>query len=71
MLDGEEANANQGHPEMANAMVGKLTAFDSQSQTWEEYVEVLGHFFIANGIVGEEKKRAILLSSVGSWTYSL
>ncbi|XP_056098696.1 uncharacterized protein K02A2.6-like [Rhinichthys klamathensis goyatoka] len=56
---------------MATAMVGTLTAFDNQSQTWEEYVEVLGHFFVANGIEDEEKKRAILLSSVGSRTYSL
>lgn len=44
MSDGKEANANQGLG-MANAMVGTLTAFDSQSQTWEEYVEVLGLFF--------------------------
>ncbi|XP_062400896.1 uncharacterized protein K02A2.6-like [Sardina pilchardus] len=56
---------------MATAMVGTLTAFDSQTQTWEEYVEVLGHFFVANGITDEGKKRAILLSSVGSRTYSL
>ncbi|XP_039511288.1 uncharacterized protein K02A2.6-like [Pimephales promelas] len=56
---------------MATAMVGTLTAFDSQTQTWEEYVEVLGHFFVANEIEEEEKKRAILLSSVGSRTYSL
>ncbi|KAK0139329.1 hypothetical protein N1851_024035 [Merluccius polli] len=56
---------------MATAMVGTLTAFDSQTQTWEEYVEVLGHFFVANGIADEGKKRAILLSSVGSRTYSL
>ncbi|KAJ7994080.1 hypothetical protein DPEC_G00262220 [Dallia pectoralis] len=56
---------------MANALVGTLTAFDSQTQTWEEYVEVLGHFFVANEIEDGEKKRAILLSSVGSRTYSL
>lgn len=70
MSDEEEANVNQDD-EMAVAMVGTLTAFDSQTQTWEEYVEVLGHFFVANGIGDEEKKRAILLSSVGSRTYSL
>lgn len=70
MSDDEEANVNQD-VKMAMAMVGTLTAFDSQTQTWEEYVEVLGHFFVANGIGDEEKKRAILLSSVGSRTYSL
>lgn len=40
MSDDEEANANQ-EVEMAMAMVGTLTAFDSQTQTWEEYIEVL------------------------------
>ena len=52
-------------------MVGTLAAFDSQIQAWEEYVEVLEHFFVANDIKVAERKRAILLSSVGSRTYSL
>lgn len=52
-------------------MVGTLAASESQTQTWEEYVEVLAYFFVANGIVNERRKRAILLSSVGSRTYSL
>lgn len=37
-------NAND-NGEMATVMVGTLMAFDSQVQTWEEYVEVLEHFF--------------------------
>ncbi len=32
---------------------------------------MLGHFFIANGIADAGRKRAILLSSGGSQTYSL
>ncbi|KAL7849517.1 hypothetical protein SRHO_G00211400 [Serrasalmus rhombeus] len=56
---------------MATGMVGNLTAFDSQTQSWEEYCEVLGHFFEANGIADAGRKRATLLSSVGSKTYSL
>ncbi|KAJ8001021.1 hypothetical protein DPEC_G00186480 [Dallia pectoralis] len=56
---------------MANALVGTLTVFNSQTQTWEECVEVLGNVFVANEIEDGEKKRAILLSYVGSRTYSL
>lgn len=56
---------------MASAMVGTLVAFDSQVQVWEEYVEVMEHLFVANGITDADRKRAILLSSVGSRTYSL
>ncbi|XP_060771406.1 uncharacterized protein LOC132882151 [Neoarius graeffei] len=68
MSDNEEASANR---EIAVSMVGTLTAFDSQAQTWEEYCEVLEHFFEANEIADGGRKRAILLSSVGSKTYSL
>lgn len=68
MSDNEEARAAGG---MAVSMVGTLTAFDSQTQTWEEYCEVLEHFFDANMITDAGRKRAILLSSVGSKTYSL
>ncbi|XP_048866410.1 uncharacterized protein LOC125739899 [Brienomyrus brachyistius] len=56
---------------MATSMVGTLTAFDGQTQAWEEYCEMLDHFFEANGIADEARKRAILLSSVGGKTYSL
>ncbi|XDV26337.1 hypothetical protein PO909_030083 [Leuciscus waleckii] len=55
---------------MAN-MVGTVTPFDSQSQSWEEYCEILQHFFVANEITEAVKQRAILLSTVGGQTYSL
>lgn len=55
---------------MAN-LVGSTVPFNSQEQSWEEYCEVLQHFFDANGIEEAGKKRAILLSAVGSHTYSL
>ncbi|XP_049325965.1 uncharacterized protein LOC125785828 [Astyanax mexicanus] len=53
------------------AMVGTLTRFDNGNQSWEEYCEVLSHFFEANEITDAAKKRAILLSSVGSQAYGL
>ena len=34
-------------------------------------VERLGHLFVANGITGADKKRAILLSVIGDGTYKV
>lgn len=48
-----------------------MSPFDSKSQTWEEYCEILDHFFVANDIDNEEKKRAVLLSGMGVQTYAL
>ena len=52
-------------------LVGSTAPFDSETQTWEEYCEVLHHFFEANEITDASRQKAILLSSVGSQTYSL
>ncbi|XP_061564077.1 uncharacterized protein K02A2.6-like [Cololabis saira] len=52
-------------------LVGHTAPFNSQTQSWEEYCEVLGYFFEANDIDDADKMKAILLSSVGSQTYSL
>ena len=52
-------------------MVGAVAPFDSNSQTWEEYCEVLDHFYVANDIKEAEQKRAVLLSGVGAQTYTL
>ncbi|XP_071061030.1 uncharacterized protein [Pseudochaenichthys georgianus] len=56
---------------MAAAMEGNTAPFDSQSQTWEEYCDVLQYFFEANEIEDAGRQKSILLSSVGSQTYSL
>ncbi|TWW77348.1 hypothetical protein D4764_12G0007380 [Takifugu flavidus] len=53
------------------AMIGSTAPFDGQSQKWEEYCEVLHHFFRANGIDDAGRRKDILLSAVGSQTYSL
>lgn len=52
-------------------MVDAVRPFDSASQTWEEYCDVLDHFFVANDIQAAERKQAVLLSSVGAQTYAL
>ena len=55
---------------MAVALVGSTAPFDSETQTWEEYCEVLHHFFEANEITDASRQKAILLSSVGRRTAS-
>lgn len=47
---------------MAAALTGAVVQFDGNSQTWEEYCEILEHFFGANDIKEAEQKRAVLLS---------
>ena len=45
--------------------------FDGTRDQWVEYVERLEHYFIANDIVEENKKKSVLLSSCGNQAYSL
>ena len=56
---------------MATATVGTLSEFVELDGDWIEYVERLEHFFLANNIVGAERKRSILLSACGAKTYKL
>ncbi|XP_051233810.1 uncharacterized protein LOC127350824 [Dicentrarchus labrax] len=53
------------------ATIGTLPPFDRNMQTWEEYCEIMEHFFIANDVDDEDKKKSRLLSVVGAQTYSL
>ena len=50
---------------------GIVGPFDPSQEEWCEYAERLSHYFIANDIVGEEKRRAVLLTVVGPATYRL
>uniref|UniRef100_H2ZYX7 Peptidase A2 domain-containing protein n=1 Tax=Latimeria chalumnae TaxID=7897 RepID=H2ZYX7_LATCH len=40
-------------------------------ESWTEYIERLGHYFIANDIADETKRKAILFTVCGSKPYSL
>ncbi|XP_028304146.1 uncharacterized protein K02A2.6-like [Gouania willdenowi] len=53
------------------ATVGALSEFVERDGDWIEYVERLEHFFLANDIVEEGRKRSILLSVCGAKTYRL
>ena len=53
------------------ATLGKIEEFDGKKEEWVQYVERLSHFFIANGIETEEKKRAVFLSLIGPSSYKI
>lgn len=58
----------EGEEEAKMSTVGTVGPFDSQTQSWEEYTEVLEFFFMANDIEDLEKRRAVLLSCCGPAT---
>ena len=56
---------------MATATIGKIDEFDSDKEGWESYCERIQLYFTANEITENDKKRAVLLTVVGSKTYKL
>ena len=51
---------------------GKLKEFGLEGgEDWSQYIERIEHYFVANDIDDEGKKRAILLSACGGSTYKL
>ena len=52
------------------AFIGKVEEFQ-ENNNWIEYIERLEHYFTANAITDNGKKRAVLLSLCGAKTYKL
>ena len=50
---------------------GTVKPFNEQSDDWPTYIERLIHYFIANDVQEEAKKRSILLTVCGATTYKL
>ncbi|XP_033729753.1 uncharacterized protein K02A2.6-like [Pecten maximus] len=50
---------------------GNIEEFDINSQNWDEYIERLEHYFVANTVDDDAIKRSILLTVCGSKTYGL
>ena len=50
---------------------GKVGTFNESIELWSSYIERLGHYFVANDVKDDTKKRAILLSSCGVGTYTI
>ena len=53
------------------ALFGQIKEFDEEKEQWTQYVERLGHFFMANDVESPERKRAILLTVMGPKCYKL
>ena len=47
------------------SVFGKVEEFDGSKEDWPQYVERLGHFFAANDITEDGKKKEIFLVVVG------
>lgn len=48
-----------------------LVAFDPMQESWSKHIERIEHYFTANNIISDEKRRAILLNAVEELTYPL
>ena len=68
---GEDAAPAAATAPAAIGLHGVAVAFDPAIEDWLEYVERLSHYFAANDIVSDDKKKAILLNAVGPSTYRL
>ena len=55
---------------MAATLIGHVEPFQLGVEDWDQYMEMLEQYFIANDIAAE-KKVAVLLTMVGAKTYSL
>ena len=53
------------------AVFGTISEFDSKKEDWIQYVERLNHYFTANQVDSQERKKAILPTSVGPAAYRL
>ena len=57
------------HVQMATH--GSVSPFDSSKEDWTSYTQRMTHYFVANDVTAEEKKRSILLSACGAQTYKV
>lgn len=52
------------------ATLGRIEEYDGSSD-WDQYIERLENFFLANDIDVDGKQRAVFLSVVGPATYKI
>ena len=50
---------------------GSVGEFVPGQEDWTQYAEWLGHFLTANGIDRDERKKAVLLTTIGAKAYQL
>lgn len=54
-----------------STLLGKIDEFDGAKEEWPQYSERVDHFFAANGITDDSKKRSAFLAMIGPATYAL
>lgn len=47
------------------ATIGRIEEFREDKEEWSQYAERLEHFFAANGITSNDKKRSVFLTVIG------
>ena len=53
------------------ATYGAIGEFNNNAESWDTYVDRLNGYFVANGIVDKDRKRAILNSTAGAQVFQL
>ena len=53
------------------ATYGKISEFDLDSDDWQQYMERMEFYFVANKITDEDQQKAIFLSACGGKVYSV
>ena len=53
------------------ATFGRIDEFEEGKEDWTQYIERLEHFFVANSVTDNDKKRSILLTVMGPSAYKL
>ena len=51
------------------ATIGRIEEFREDKEEWSQYAERLEHFFAANGITNDNKKRSVFLTVIGAKAY--
>ena len=51
------------------ATIGRIEEFREDKEEWSQYTERLEHFFAANGITDDDKKRSVFLTVIGARAY--
>jgi hypothetical protein len=53
------------------ALVGQLGTFNPEEEEWDRYAERVENYLVANGIDGDDRRAAILLTCVGTKNYKI
>ena len=70
-LDEDLTSSSDESVDMANSNIGQVEPFIVGKHDWTLYVERVQEYLVANGISTEEKKRAVLVTLMGSEAYEL